>query len=131
MASYFLRVRTLGRKSGARVTRAAAYRAGERIHDERSSDVFDFCSRQDVVHKEIVLAAEFADQQDMSDGRRVKTRAIKGKRNGGKGQVGLVSDDPSQTNLPLVVNDAESGKGRNTLSTRKAQANAEKDREGR
>jgi MobA/MobL family protein len=65
MASYFLHVKTISRKTGARVTRAAAYRAGERIHDERSSDVFDFCDRQDVVHKEIVLAAEMAGREDM------------------------------------------------------------------
>ncbi len=65
MATYFLRVRKLGRKTGSRVTRAAAYRAGERIHDERSSDVFDFCTRQDVMHKEIVLAQEFAHRADM------------------------------------------------------------------
>lgn len=73
MASYFLRVRTLGRKNGTRVTRAAAYRAGERIHDERSSDVFDFCSRQDVVHKEIVLASEFAHRADMQWARNRET----------------------------------------------------------
>jgi hypothetical protein len=65
MASYFLRVKTISRRTGARVTRAAAYRAGERIRDERSSDVFDFCDRQDVVHKEIVLTAQMAGREDM------------------------------------------------------------------
>jgi uncharacterized protein (DUF433 family) len=32
-----------------------AYRAGERIRDERSSDVYNFCDRHDIAHKEILL----------------------------------------------------------------------------
>ncbi len=36
MASYFLRSKHISRGKGARVTRAAAYRAGERIRDERT-----------------------------------------------------------------------------------------------
>jgi hypothetical protein len=39
MATYFLRVKTISGGRGARVTRAIAYRAGERIVDERSGDV--------------------------------------------------------------------------------------------
>jgi ATP-dependent exoDNAse (exonuclease V) alpha subunit len=65
MASYFLHVKTIGRGKGSSVTRAAAYRAGERIREERSSAVYDYTDRTDVVHAEIVLPAEFAGNVDM------------------------------------------------------------------
>jgi hypothetical protein len=38
MAVYFLRSKHLSRGKGARATRAAAYRAGERIHDQGSQE---------------------------------------------------------------------------------------------
>jgi hypothetical protein len=54
MAAYFLRSKHLSRGKGARATRAAAYRAGERIHDERTSEVYDHSDRKDVAYKEVV-----------------------------------------------------------------------------
>lgn len=66
MATYFLRVSKLSRGTGARVTRAAAYRAGERIHDERSSDTYNFSSRQDIAYKEVVLPSELEDDPEMA-----------------------------------------------------------------
>ncbi len=65
MASYFLLVKTFSRRKGSSATRAAAYRAGERIRDERSSAVYDHTDRTDVAHSEIVLPAEFAGHTDM------------------------------------------------------------------
>jgi hypothetical protein len=65
MASYFLRVKHVSRGKGARVTRAAAYRAGERIRDERTSEVYNFSNREDVAYKEIVLPSELAGRADM------------------------------------------------------------------
>lgn len=65
MATYFLKVKTFSRGRGARVTRAVAYRAGERIVDERSGEVCNFSSRNDVAHKEIVLPSQFADCAEM------------------------------------------------------------------
>jgi len=53
MAKYFLHVKVFSRGQGSRVTRAAAYRAGERIRDERTSEVYNYSDRQDVLHKEI------------------------------------------------------------------------------
>jgi hypothetical protein len=64
MAKYFLHVRIFSRWRGTRVTRAAAYRAGERIRDERTSEVYDHSDRHDVVHKEIVLPQAFAGRTD-------------------------------------------------------------------
>ncbi len=66
MATFFLRVSKVSRGKGARVTRAAAYRAGERIHDERSSDVYNFSSRQDIAFKEVVLPADLAENPEMA-----------------------------------------------------------------
>src|SRR2546423_976617 len=48
MAKYFLHVKVFSRGKGSRVTRAAAYRAGERIRDERTSEVYNYSDRQDV-----------------------------------------------------------------------------------
>ena len=39
---------------------AAAYRAGERIRDERTGRTYDHSGRQDVLHKEIMLPKQFA-----------------------------------------------------------------------
>jgi hypothetical protein len=66
MATYFLLIKAFSRGKGARATRSAAYRAGETIRDERTSAVYNFSSRQDVVHKEIVLPSQFANSADVN-----------------------------------------------------------------
>jgi len=65
MANYFLHVKTFSRGNGSRVTKAAAYRAGERIRDERSSAVYNYSARTDVAHAAIVLPSEYAGRIDM------------------------------------------------------------------
>lgn len=60
MAIYFLNIKTFGRSNGSSATSAAAYRAGERIRDERTGRIYDHSERQDVMHKEIVLPGKFA-----------------------------------------------------------------------
>jgi hypothetical protein len=60
MAIYMSRVKTFPRANGARVTRAAAYRAGERIRDERSGQVYSYLGRRDIAYKEVVVPSEFA-----------------------------------------------------------------------
>jgi ATP-dependent exoDNAse (exonuclease V) alpha subunit len=65
VAIYYLNVKTFGRSTGGRATAAAAYRAGERIRDERTGQSFDHSRRVDVMHKEIVLPATLA-AADMS-----------------------------------------------------------------
>jgi ATP-dependent exoDNAse (exonuclease V) alpha subunit len=65
VAIYFLNLRTFGRSGGSSAVSAAAYRAGERIRDERSGKTYDHSDRQDVMHKEIILPGEFA-ADDMS-----------------------------------------------------------------
>jgi MobA/MobL family len=66
MATYFLRSKHLSRGKGARVTRAAAYRAGERIRDERTSDVYDWSDRRDVAYKEVTLPTDLDGRADMA-----------------------------------------------------------------
>jgi ATP-dependent exoDNAse (exonuclease V) alpha subunit len=61
MAVYFLNLKTFGRSDGSSAPSAAAYRAGERIKDERTGRIYDHSDRQDVLHKEIVLPSKFAD----------------------------------------------------------------------
>jgi ATP-dependent exoDNAse (exonuclease V) alpha subunit len=63
MAIYFLNMKTFGRAGGSSAVSAAAYRAGERIRDERTGKTYDHSDRQDVLHKEIVLPSRFADEE--------------------------------------------------------------------
>jgi ATP-dependent exoDNAse (exonuclease V) alpha subunit len=65
MANYFLHVKTFSRGNGSRVTKAAAYRAGERIRDQRTGEAYNYTARTDVAHAEIVLPTEYADRVDM------------------------------------------------------------------
>jgi len=63
VAIYYLGMKTFGRNGGnrgIRATSAAAYRAGERIRDERTGQVYDHQKRRDVLHREIVLPARLA-----------------------------------------------------------------------
>jgi hypothetical protein len=66
MAVYFLRSKHVSRGNGSRVTRAAAYRAGERIRDERTSEVYDHSDRCDIAYKEVILPAGLESQPDMA-----------------------------------------------------------------
>src|SRR5580704_18717361 len=60
VAVYFLNMKTFGRANGSSAASAVAYRAGERIRDERTGRTYDHSERQDVMHKEIVLPSKFA-----------------------------------------------------------------------
>jgi MobA/MobL family len=63
MAVYFLNMKTFGRSGGSSAASAAAYRAGERIRDERTGKTYDHSERRDVMHKEIVLPSRFAGEE--------------------------------------------------------------------
>jgi ATP-dependent exoDNAse (exonuclease V) alpha subunit len=60
VAIYFLNLKTFGRSNNSSAVSAAAYRAGERIRDERTGKIYDHSDRQDVLHKEILLPNKFA-----------------------------------------------------------------------
>lgn len=59
MAVYRCEARVVGRSGGRSATAAAAYRAGERIHDARTGDVHDYARRSGVLWSDI-LAPENA-----------------------------------------------------------------------
>jgi ATP-dependent exoDNAse (exonuclease V) alpha subunit len=63
MAVYYLNMKIFGRAGGSSAASAAAYRAGERIRDERTGKIYDHSERRDVVHKEIVLPSRFIDEE--------------------------------------------------------------------
>ena len=65
MAFYWLNVKIFSRDKGGCVTRAAAYRAGERIRDERTQVWHNYSSRDDVVHEEILLPSQFSGSAQM------------------------------------------------------------------
>ena len=60
MAFYFLNMQTFSRSHGSSAPSLAAYRAGERIRDERTRRTYDQTDRQGVMYKEILLPARFA-----------------------------------------------------------------------
>jgi hypothetical protein len=53
VAIYFLSAQVIGRSAGRTATGAAAYRAGERIHDERTGQTFDYTRRRGDIETEI------------------------------------------------------------------------------
>ncbi|KZC79440.1 conjugal transfer protein TraA [Sphingobium yanoikuyae] len=55
MAIYHFSVQVIGRASGRSAVAAAAYRAGERLHDERLDRDHDFRAKSGVEHSEIML----------------------------------------------------------------------------
>jgi ATP-dependent exoDNAse (exonuclease V) alpha subunit len=50
-----MQISSVGRSAGRRATAAAAYRAGERLRDERSGKLYNYSRRRDVLHTEIIL----------------------------------------------------------------------------
>jgi len=54
-----MQISSVGRGAGRRATAAAAYRAGERIRDERSGELFNYTRRRDVLYTEIILPQQF------------------------------------------------------------------------
>ncbi len=55
MALFHLRMQLISRASGRTAPGAAAYRAGERIRDERTGQLYNYSRRGDVTHSEIIL----------------------------------------------------------------------------
>jgi ATP-dependent exoDNAse (exonuclease V) alpha subunit len=53
-----MQISSVSRAAGRRATAAAAYRAGERLRDERTGELHNFSRRRDVAHAEIFLPAQ-------------------------------------------------------------------------
>lgn len=55
MAIYHMSMKTVARAKGKSATASATYRAGEKITDERTGEVFDYSRKLGVVETEIIL----------------------------------------------------------------------------
>ena len=55
MAIYHFSGSVLSRSKGKSAIASAAYRAGEKLHDERQEKTFDYGRKQDIAYKEIML----------------------------------------------------------------------------
>ncbi|MGB3470321.1 MAG: Ti-type conjugative transfer relaxase TraA [Erythrobacter sp.] len=55
MAIFHFSAKVIGRSSGRSAVAAAAYRAGERLHDERIDRAHDFTNKAGVLHSEVML----------------------------------------------------------------------------
>jgi ATP-dependent exoDNAse (exonuclease V) alpha subunit len=55
---YHLSIKLVSRSTGRSATAASAYRAGEKIHDERTNTTHDYTRKQGVVHEEILTPEE-------------------------------------------------------------------------
>ncbi len=55
MAIFHFSAKVIGRSSGRSAVAAAAYRAGERLHDERIDRTHDFTNKAGVLHSEVML----------------------------------------------------------------------------
>ncbi len=64
MATYRFHIIPVGRSAGRRATAAAAYRAGDRLRDERSGRLYNYSRRTDVVHSEIFLPSHLKGAAD-------------------------------------------------------------------
>ena len=62
MAIYHLTVKPVSRSGGRSATAAAAYRAGELVHDQTTGQTFDYTRKLGVLHREIVLPTACARQ---------------------------------------------------------------------
>lgn len=61
MAMFRIDIKSIKRSAGQKATAAAAYRAGERIRDERTGKVHNHSRREDVTYTEIFLPSQFGD----------------------------------------------------------------------
>jgi len=62
MAFFYMNITSVGRGAGRSAVSSAAYRAGERLREERTGRVHNHSRRRDVVHTEIFLPEQFAGQ---------------------------------------------------------------------
>ena len=58
LAIYYTRLSTLTRSKGGQAVAAAAYRAGARLHDERTGTTHDYCRRRGVIDASLLAPAE-------------------------------------------------------------------------
>jgi ATP-dependent exoDNAse (exonuclease V) alpha subunit len=104
LAIFRLQIKSISRGAGRSATAAAAYRAGERIRDERTGVLHNYSRRTDVHHKEILLPSglEGADGAWATDRERLwnAVEAVESRRNARLAREYQVS-------LPPELNEAQ------------------------
>jgi hypothetical protein len=55
MAIYHCSIKIIGRSKGKSAVRSAAYRAGEKIKNERDGQIHDYTRKKEIIYKEILL----------------------------------------------------------------------------
>jgi ATP-dependent exoDNAse (exonuclease V) alpha subunit len=65
LATFHFHISSVGRSAGRRATAAAAYRAGERVRDERTGRIYNHSGRKDVAHAEILLPSHLKGAADL------------------------------------------------------------------
>lgn len=55
MAIYRLHAKVISRSRGQSIVACASYRSGEKMHDERTGEIYDYTKKQDVAFGEIIL----------------------------------------------------------------------------
>jgi len=78
VAIYHLSVKLITRGAGRSATAAAAYRAADRVHDERTGLVFDYARKRGVEHTEIVLPSASAESASWARDREQLWNAAEG-----------------------------------------------------
>jgi hypothetical protein len=78
VAIYHLSVKLITRGAGRSATAAAAYRAADRVNDERTGLVFDYARKRGVEHTEIVLPTDVAESAGWARNREQLWNAAEG-----------------------------------------------------
>lgn len=77
MALYHFSVKTISRANGRSATAAAAYRAGEKIHDDRTGETFDYTRKSGILVSAIVAPQGIATPEWANDRPRLWNEAEK------------------------------------------------------
>lgn len=111
MAKFHFQIDSIQRSRGESAVGAAAYRAGERLRDERANHVHNHSRRTDVTHKEIFLPSQLENQPMEWARDRAKlwnaAEAAERKRNSRVArefQVSLPSELPAERRVTLARN---------------------------
>lgn len=113
MAIMHFAVTAVGRSQGRSATGAAAYRAAEKIKDERTGQVHDYTRKQGVEHRELILPAGVAVQGRAEIWN--KAEAAEGRKNSTVAreyEVALPAELPAQSRKQLALDFARHLAGR-------------------
>lgn len=112
MAIYHFSVKTISRANGRSATAAAAYRAGEKIHDDRTGETFDYTRKSGILVSSIVTPHTIVTPDWAIDRKRLWNEAEKAEtrinsRVAREAEIALPHDLPSDQREALTRNLAQ------------------------